>query len=67
MTNVVQFLGNVNASTQDMETKMYNSWYCTMDCIKEKDLWLPIGANIKVSEQCGIAASKGNHITGLMR
>ena len=31
--------------------------------VKEKDL----GADMKVSKQCGIAASKGNQILGLIR
>ena len=35
--------------------------------IKEKDLRVTISANMKVSEQCGIAASKGNQILGLIR
>ena len=35
--------------------------------IKEKDLGVTISADIKVSEQCGIAASKGNQILGLIR
>ena len=30
--------------------------------IKEKDLGIAISADMKVSEQCGIAASKGNKI-----
>ena len=29
--------------------------------VKEKDLGVTINANMKVSEQCRIAASKGNH------
>ena len=33
--------------------------------VKEKDLG--IRADMKVSEQCGIAALKGNHILGLIR
>ena len=32
-----------------------------------KDLGLSISADMKVSEQCGIAASKGNQIRGLIR
>ena len=28
--------------------------------VKEKDLGLTISADMKVSEQCGIAAAKGN-------
>ena len=35
--------------------------------LKENDLWLTISADMKVSEQCGIAAAKGNHIIGLIR
>ena len=30
--------------------------------LKEKDLGLTISADMKVSEQCGIAAAKGNQI-----
>ena len=38
--------------------------------VKEKDLWLhpvPMNANMKVSEQCRIAASKGNQVLGMNR
>ena len=35
--------------------------------VKEKDLGLTICADMKVSEQCGIAAAKGNQILGLFR
>ena len=35
--------------------------------IKEKDLGVTISADMKVSEQCGIAASKGNKILWLIR
>ena len=35
--------------------------------VKEKYLGVTISADMKVSEQCGIAASKGNHILGLIR
>ena len=35
--------------------------------VKEKDLGVTISANMKVSEQCGIAASKGIQILGLIR
>ena len=35
--------------------------------IKEKDLGVTISADMNVSEQCGIAASKGNQILGLIR
>ena len=35
--------------------------------VKEKDLGVKISADMNVSEQCGIAASKGNTILGLIR
>ena len=35
--------------------------------LKETDLGLAISADIKVSEECGIAAAKGNQIIGLIR
>ena len=35
--------------------------------LKEKDLGLNISADMKVSEQCGIAAAKENQILGLVR
>ena len=35
--------------------------------ITENDLGVTISANMKVSEQCGIAASKNNQIIGLIR
>ena len=35
--------------------------------VKEKDLGITISADMKVSEQCGIAASKINQILGLIR
>ena len=35
--------------------------------VKETDLGITINADMKVSEQCGIAASKGNQILGLIR
>ena len=34
---------------------------------QEKDLEVTFSADMKVSEQCGIAASKGNQILGLIR
>ena len=34
---------------------------------QEKDLGVTFSADMKVSEQCGIAASKGNKIIGLIR
>ena len=35
--------------------------------VQEKDLGVIFSADMKVSEQCGIAASKGNQILGLIR
>ena len=35
--------------------------------VKEKDLGLLMNANMKVSEQCIIAASKGNQVLGMIR
>ena len=35
--------------------------------VKEKDLGVTISADMKVSEHCGIAASNGYHILGLIR
>ena len=35
--------------------------------VKEKDLGLTISVDMKVLEQCGIAAAKGNHVLGLIR
>ena len=35
--------------------------------VKEKDLGVTMNANMKVSEQCRIAASKGNLVLGMIR
>ena len=35
--------------------------------VKEKDLGVTMNANIKVSEQCRIAASKANQVLGMIR
>ena len=35
--------------------------------VKENDLGVTISADMNVSEQCGIAALKGNQILGLIR
>ena len=35
--------------------------------VKEKDLGVTMNANMKVSEQCRIAASKGNQVLGIIR
>ena len=42
---------------------------CTVLCTtaKEKDIGITISADMKLSEQCGVVASKGNQILGLIR
>ena len=35
--------------------------------VKEKDLGVTMNPNMKVSEQCKIAASKGNQVLGMIR
>ena len=35
--------------------------------VKEKDLGVTVSADMTVSEQCGLAAAKGNQILGLIR
>ena len=35
--------------------------------LSEKDLGVTMNANMKVSEQCRIAASKGNQVLGMIR
>ena len=35
--------------------------------VKEKDLGVTMNANMKVSEQCRIAVSKGNQVRGMIR
>ena len=35
--------------------------------VQENDLGVKINANMKVSEQCRFAASKGNHMLGMIR
>ena len=35
--------------------------------MKEKDVGVTMNANLKVSEQCRIAASKGNQVLGMIR
>ena len=35
--------------------------------VKEKDLGVSMNANMKVSEQCRIAVSKGNQVLGMIR
>ncbi len=46
---------------------VYNGGTVLSTTVKEKDLGLIICVDMKVSEHCGIAASKGNQILGLIR
>ena len=52
--------GNLNVNYKMGDTVLGNT-------VKENDLGVTISAEMKVSEQCGIAASKGNQILGLIR
>ena len=52
--------GNENAQYK-MDSTVPNT------TIKEKDLGLTISADMKVSDQCGNPAAKGNQIIGLIR
>ena len=59
---------NVNAYTGqnlDVNYKMEDTVMGTR--VNEKDLGVTISADTNVSEQCGIAASKGNQILWLIR
>ena len=49
----------------DANYKMGDTVMCTT--VKENDLGVTVSADMKVSEQCGIAASKGNQIFGFIR
>ena len=52
----------------DSITDWIEQWLTVLGTtVKEKDLGVTISAHMKVSEQCGIAASKGNQILGLIR
>ena len=52
--------GNLNVNYKMGDTALGTT-------VKEKDLGVTISADMKVSEQCGNAASKGNQILGLIR
>ena len=59
-------LGNVIACKQDTGITSYKMGD-TGTTVKEKYLGVKISADVEVSEQCGIAASKGNKMFGLIR
>ena len=52
--------GNLNVNYKMGDTVLGNT-------VKEKDLGVTISADMKVSEQCDIAVSKGNTFFGLIR
>ena len=52
--------GNLDVNYKMGDTVRYTT-------VKEKDLGVTINADMKVSEQCGIAALKSNQIIGLIR
>ena len=58
-------MGSVSASTHEGMKTHNIQW--VVGTVKEKDLGLTPSADRKVSELCGIAASKGNQILGLFR
>ena len=60
MADAVQFWEILNVNYKMGDTVLGTT-------VKEKDLGVTISADMKVSEQCGIAASKGNQILGLIR
>ena len=51
--------------TQDVQNTMGGTVLNTT--LKEKVLGLTISVDVEVSEQCGIAAAKGNQIIGIIR
>ena len=62
MADVIQHLGHGNLGVDHTigDTVLSTT-------VKEKDLGVTINADMKVSEQCDTAASKGNQILGLIR
>ena len=69
MADVIQFLGNVNVYNRPGNAGMNYEMGGTIlsKTVKEKDLRVTMNANMKVSEQCRIAASKGNQVIGMIR
>ena len=49
-----------NYGNEDAQYTMDDTLTLLNTTVKEKDLELTISADMKVSEQCGIAATKGN-------
>ena len=67
MAVMFPILGNVNVYTQDAGVNYKMGVTVLGTTVKEKDTGVTISADMKVSEQCGVAASKGNQILGLIR
>ena len=59
---VSTYIGKTNAKTSYL---MNNTVLLSTE--REKDVGIIVSSDMKVSEQCGIAARKGNHILGLIR
>ena len=56
---------HIGHGNMDEEYKMEDA--VLVRTTQEKDLGVTFSADMKVSEQCGIAGSKGNQILGLIR
>ena len=69
MADVIKFWENKCLHTghgnSDVNYKMGDTVLGTS--VKQNDLGVKISVVMKVSEQCGIATSKGNQILGLLR
>ena len=60
--------GNVNVYTQGREILNYEMGGTILSkTVNEKYLGVTMNANMKGSEQCRIAASKGNQVLGMIR
>ena len=53
--------------TRELRCKLCDGRYGSRYCRKRKVFGLIISADMKVSDLCGIAASKSNHILWLIR
>ena len=55
-------------SCPEVWARMYGFFTIVLSItVKEKDLGVTMNANMKVSEQCRIAASKSNQVLGMIR
>ena len=60
-------MNSVTAEGENIEVVNHNHQLIVSKTMKEKDLGVSMNANMKVSEQCRIAASKGNQVLGMIR